>query len=159
MKKINLFLIGLLSIMTFGLGACSDDDDEVGSAADLVGKWQGVSATIVEKNGDAEQEVTRNINNDGVEFTADGKYVEGYYDEDGWDWVEWGDEDEDEDDYGSYTYKNRKLTLTTESGLSLEGNVKELTSSKLVIEFRDKYTEDGIDYDVSISLEFRRINN
>lgn len=155
MKKINLLLIGLFSIMTFSLVSCSDDDEEVVIATDLVGKWQGVSRTEVTKSGDAEQEVTSNINYLGIEFTADGKYVEGrYFDEYGWNWAEWGGEDDEY--YGSYTYKNRKLTVTSESGITYEINVKELTSSKLVIEYRYKEAE-NVSHE--ISDEYRRISD
>lgn len=158
MKKINLFLLGLLSIMTFSFVSCSDDDDEVGPVGDLVGKWQSVSVTIVEKNGDAEQEVTRKSNTLGLEFTADGKYIGGEYDEDGWYWAEWGEDEEDA--YGSYTYKNGKLTMTDGYNETEEFNVKELTSSKLVIGNSGKYTEtDGNVYDASYSIEFRKISD
>ena len=44
MKKFKLlFLLGLLSAMALSISACSDDDEGVGSASDLVGVWELVS--------------------------------------------------------------------------------------------------------------------
>jgi hypothetical protein len=150
MKKINLFLFGLLSIMTFSFVSCSDDDDKgSGSASDLIGAWERVSQIHQYKeNGEIVSEDTEY--NDGwrIKFNKDGTYEE------------WKDEQWDGGGY-IWEYKNGKITINSPSFDVIECEVyevKELTSSKLVYESVEKYTEEGIDYESYYRDEYRKIS-
>ena len=45
-KTYFLFLLGLMSIMTFGFSACSDDDEKAPeSSSALIGTWERISCT------------------------------------------------------------------------------------------------------------------
>lgn len=157
MKKLKLlFLFGLLSVMAFSFSACSDDDDEVGSSADLVGVWELVSYEYWEKeNGEITYEDAGNENDERIEFKADGTYREAEYYNDEWNW-------DGEDVGATWNYKNGVITMRyTEDGetYSSSGTVKELTATKLVVEAYEKETEEGVVYEYWTHSEYRKISD
>ncbi len=153
MGKMKFYINCLLAIMFLGFSACSDDDEDgVGSASELVGTWEKVSCTYQWKeNGKVVDEETDNENDRRITFNEDGTYqVSEYYNK--WYW----------DDAGMWSYKNGKLTIrSTYEGENWSGTatVKELTSSKLVFEYINKYTEDGTSYEDYELSEYRKISD
>ena len=148
---IAVILFALLSV-TFT--SCSDDDDDSGSASDLVGTWQRVSTTFQQKvNGKITEEYTNNDNNFMIKFNADGTYETNEYDYYNNKWWGW-------DETGTWSYKNGKLTCCIiDDEIYYETiTVKELTSSKVVVEGVDKYTENGKSYEEYYLEEYHKIS-
>lgn len=138
-------------LMPISFTSCSDDDDEIGSVSELVGTWEIVSRTYQWKeDGKVVDEETDNENDRRITFNEDGTYqVSEYYNK--WYW----------DEAGTWSYENGKLTIrSTYEGESWSetATVKELTSSKLVLEYIDKYTEDGTSYEDYELSEYRKIS-
>lgn len=152
MKKKNyVWLFGLLlSVITLGFAACSDDDGP-GSSADLVGLWQSVSSTgwykedgkIVEQWEDEEEDDYRiRFNEDGTveDFERyngkwNGRYV------------------------GTWKYKDGKVYVYDDDEEVEVYTVKELTSSRLVWEYHDKSTDSKDsweEYDIEV---YRKISD
>ena len=143
-------LLCLLGVNT----ACSDDDDDSGSASDLVGTWQRVYTTFQQKvNGKITEEDTNNENDFMIKFNADGTYETNEYDYYNNKWWGW-------DVTGTWSYKNGKLTCCIiEDEIYYETiTVKELTSSKVVFEGVDKYTENGKSYEEYYLEEYHKIS-
>ena len=146
-----LFLLGLLSAMTFSFSACSkDDDDTIGSEGDLVGTWESVAYYYQYKeNGKVIEEEREADNTVRLKFNADGtcEYLEKSQDE-------WQTELE-----GTWIYKGGKLFIKNAGSSQAElGNVKELTSTKLVIEVFDKWKDDGVTCEEIAIDEYRKIS-
>lgn len=155
MKKINfLWLVGIFMLLPISLVSCSDDDEEsVGNKSDLVGTWESVSCTYQWKeDGVIVEEGTDSDNDMRIKFNEDGTYASAEYYNNKWNWEE----------EGAWNYKNGKITIrSTYDGetYSETFTVKTLTSSKLVVEFIDRYTEDGTSYEDYALWEYRKISN
>lgn len=155
MKKINfLWLVGIFMLLPICLVSCSDDDEEgVGNKSDLVGTWESVSCTYQWKeDGVIVEEGTDSDNDMRIKFNEDGTYASAEYYNNKWDWEE----------EGTWNYKNGKITIRYEDegeSYSESATVKALTSSKLVIEYIDRYTEDGISYEDYALWEYRKISD
>lgn len=152
MKKINfLWLVIILTLLPISFVSCSDDDEEgVGSTSELVGTWEIVSHTYQWKeDGIIIEEGTENDSNTRITFNEDGtcKGAEFYNDKWNWDWN------------GTWSYKNGKLSIAYPDSETETATVKELTSSKLVLEYIDKYTEDGTSYEDYEHSEYHKISN
>lgn len=153
MKKINfLWLISILMLIPISFTSCSDDDDEIGSASELVGTWEIVSRTYQQKEGGKViEEGTENDNDSRVTFNEDGTCKVAEYYNNKWDW----------DQSGTWSYKNGKITIRItdeDESWSRTATVKELTSSKLVFEYINKYTKDGTSYEDYELKEYRKIS-
>ncbi len=151
MRKINfLWLIGLLLLMPLGFTSCSNDDDEVGSASLLVGTWEIVSRTYQWKeDGKVVEEGSEHDNNSRITINEDGTYKVAEYYNGRWNW----------DEAGTWSYKNGKIMIrSTYEGFSRTVTVKELTSSQSLLEYIDKYIEDGISYEYYELSEYRKIS-
>lgn len=136
--------------MTLSFISCSDDDDKgTGSESDLIGAWERVSQIHQYKeNGKVVSEDTEYNDGFRIRFNKDGTCEE-------WDGDRW--------DGGGYiwNYKNGKITINSPSFDVIECEVyevKTLTSSKLVYEEIDKYTEDEINCESYYLDEFRKIS-
>lgn len=154
MKRNNfLWLISILMLFPFSLVSCSDDDDEgsVGSTSELIGTWESVSRTYQWKeDGEIIDEGVENDSDIRVIFNEDGTCRMAEYYNGTWHW----------EDGGVWSYKNGKITIIGSGGDERESaTVKELTSSKLVLEFHDKYMEDGISYEDYGLVEYRKISD
>ena len=154
MKKINfLWLMGILMVLPVSFVSCSDDDDEVGSSADLVGVWEEVYYEWWEKeNGKITYDGVDEGGEVRVEFKADGTLRDARMRNGKWDWY----------DEGTWTYKNGVLTTSvTEDGetYSESVDVKELTATKLVIEWYYKETDDGVVYEEWERTECRKVSD
>lgn len=139
--------------MPIGFASCSDDDDDsVGSSSDLIGTWESVSFTYQDKeNGVVVDEGSYNTTDSRLVFNQDGTCKSAEYYNNKWNWNE----------IGTWSYKNGIITIrSTEDGeVYVESaTVKELTSSKLVLEFSEKYTENGTSYEDYSLTEFRKIS-
>lgn len=151
LKLKNLFIWGILSILTLGLASCSDDDDKIPN--ELIGTWQLVSASEWEKeNGKIIYEDTYNHNNEKVTFYDDGSYQS---------WDKNGYSDWELSTTGTWKYKKGKLYITDDSGDEWDGtqtaSVKNLSSSQLIMEFYEKYTESGTLYEYCETYEYQKI--
>ncbi len=152
MKKINfLWLVSILMLLPIGFVSCSDDDDEgVGSASDLVGTWEmTLNVWYEKKNGEIVDEGTDDEGGLRIIFKEDGTYMAGEYSDGNWDW---------EGPY-SWSYKDGKVTSIDEYGESSTVTLKELTSSKVVWEGYEKYTEEGDVYEYYDRYEYRKISD
>lgn len=151
MKKKNyLWVFGLLlSFMTLGFSSCSDDDAP-GSSADLVGTWQSVSyidwykenGKIIDQSEDEDEDYRIRFNEDGTAEHNE-KYNGKWY---------------DPEYIGTWKYKGGKIYFYYDD----EGEyitVKELTSSQMVWEYYDKYTEKGVTYEEYYREVFRKISD
>ena len=139
MKKLNyLWMLGLLMFAAINFVSCSDDDDAPGASSDLVGLWERVSYEGWEKYKGELYDEWDEMNNDlRVKFNADGTYVSYEYHDEEWDTCE----------IGEWQYKDGKIYVTYEDEYEEGADVavvKELTSSRLVYEFRE--TEDEWEY-------------
>lgn len=150
MGKIKfLFLLGLLSVMTFSFSACSNDDGKIGSESDLIGTWESVSFYYLSKeDGEIVDEGRETDNSQRIKFNADGTCE--VSENNNGQWNKRGQ--------GTWVYKKGELTIKDGSGETESGNVKELTSSKLVVESIDKYTDDGVDCEDIGEIEYRKIS-
>lgn len=153
-KNKFLWLTAILMLLSVSFVACSDDEEEsVGSVSELVGTWESVSYTYWWKeNGNIVEEGTERESNIRVAFYEDGTCNSAEYYNGRWNW----------DEAGTWSYKNGKITIKRTFGgesYSETSTVKELTSSKLVIEYIDKYTEDGISYEDYELSEYRKISD
>lgn len=150
MKKLNyLWMLGLLMFAAINFVSCSDDDDAPGAFSDLVGLWELVSEESWAKYKGEEISDGWEMEADSrIKFNADGTWVDyEYYD------GEW-----DLSDTGTWEYKNGKLYSTYDNEEYEEEavdqmTVKELTASKLVLEFQ---TKEG-DYEFGARITYRKI--
>ncbi|WP_298073529.1 lipocalin family protein [uncultured Bacteroides sp.] len=157
MKKFKLlFLLGLLSVMALSISACSDDDEGVGSASDLVGVWELVSYEYWEKeDGEITYERVENDRDERIEFKADGTWREAWMYNGKWDWF-------DEEEGDTWNYKNGTIIRSfIEDGriCSDEFHVKELTATNLVVEWYEKETYDGVVYEEWERYEYRKVSD
>ena len=137
--------------MTFSVVSCSNDDEEgIGSEANLIGTWERVSQIHQYKeNGKVVHEDTEYNDGFAIRFNKDGTYQECNNIHDGTDY--W--------DNGSTTWNYKNGIITFNLGYDKEScTVKELTNSKLVYETIDKDTEEGIDYESYYRDEYRKIS-
>lgn len=152
MKRVNwIFMtaICLLSVMALSFSGCSDDDEVSMSNSDLVGTWQLVryhyqwkeNGKVVEEGDEEDDSVMLRFEEDKTCYSAE--HYNGK-----WNWSH----------KGSWNYKGGKIEVFA-NGESEFATVKTLTSSKLIIESVDKYTEDGISYEDYALEEYRKVND
>lgn len=152
MKKKNyVWLLGLLlSVITVGFTACSDDDSP-GSSADLVGTWQSVSSTgWYKENGKIVEQWEDEVEDDyRVRFDEDG-IAESFERYNGkWNGVE----------IGTWEYKDGKIYIYYGDEEVDVYTVRELTSSRLVFEYRDKSGDGGVSWEEYSIGVFRKISD
>ena len=150
MKKKSLFFsLCMLSIMAFCFSACSDDDEEiVVSVSDLKGTWESVHISYYYKeDGKIVEQGEEADTNWRIVFNEDGTCKDGEFYGDKWHW-----------DTGTWSCENNKITTYLKYRDARTVTIKNLTSTKLVVEFIDKYTDDGMaceDYELT---EYRKIS-
>ncbi len=128
MKTLRLLGYLLVAVLCIGFASCSSDDDEGTQSNLLIGEWEQVrsSGWYLEDGGkESWNETTSGLY---VVFDEDHKFR--FYEED-YDYVE----------SGTWSISGNKLTLVHD-GERVEGTIKELTSSKLVVfsSFRENGT-------------------
>lgn len=142
MKNINsLFLWAILSLITLGFSACSDDD-EITNASDLTGLWEPIHAEGYDiwegKKETWDFDINASTNNadyDRIEFFSDGT-CKGYYYSNGW---------KSYSEKVTYHLKGNKLIVKdTIEETTDELTIVSLTSTRLILERRE--TGDGDDY-------------
>lgn len=134
MKTLRLIYACMMMSVCMAFAACSDDDDVNVSNEKLVGTW-----SVIE---------------DAYNFKEDGKVVDSgtdRYNEGEWTFTLNADGtcavmEDGYTDHGNWSAKGNKITFTIYDE-SVTITVVEFSSSKMVIEYRDSYTEDGIKYD------------
>ena len=155
MKKLNyLWMLGLLMFAAVSFSACSSDDDEPGSNSDLVGLWEVIADKGWEKV-DGEIDVQWDQEGDEIgdkyqfEFKEDGTFFA--YSNDGFDEVSGN---------ATWNYKNGKIFLhSSQYNIEVEfATVKELTSSRLVLENYQTDNEDGEVWESWSLVTFKKIN-
>ena len=158
MKKNKFYYLSLLlCTLALGFTSCEKEEEEDDfDASDLYGYWEPVSATMkMYVNGQfVYEEEGEPFDEDflGIRFDENGEvYGRGVvYDGDipgevGWMYG------------GTYTYKNGKLRIyNEEEGETIVYDVATLTSSKLVLEMTDSYSEDGQKYKAVFQLTLRK---
>jgi len=159
MKKFKLFgVFGLLAILfCLSFSSCSDDDEHVGSASDLIGTWESVHFVGWYKvDGEIVEDYDEDDNTLKVVFNADGTYelYERWSNDANWGTPE----------LGTWTYK--KGTLTTRYVDEYDGEVyensgpvKELTANRLVLEEYSKEKEDGSVLESFSQVTYRKVVN
>lgn len=142
-------MLGLLMFAAINFVSCSDDDDAPGASSDLVGLWELVSAEYKEKD-DGETDEWEEFENDRrLKFNADGTGMS-YENYDG----KW-----EENEPARWQYKGGKLYITSydeeydEEHLEV-ATVKELSSSRLVIEVHEK----GDSWEYWARMTYRKID-
>lgn len=135
MKKLSILF---LSVLTLGLAvtSCSSDDDNGGS---IEGKWTPVKMGSV-VNG---QEVLVAIPNEGkcdsdiIEYTADGKFTDLYYEFN-------GTKCESFTDKGTWSLKDKVLSTTYDGDTDVyTEEVLELTKSSLKLKTTEKIDDNN----------------
>ena len=163
MKKLNyLWMLGLLMFAAVNFSACSSSDDEekvLGSSSELVGLWESVSMEGWTKlNGEIYDGVEMENEKVRIKFNADGTWIGYEFNEGEWE----------TDSTGSWDYENGKLYLTEEQEEDSEEDdeafvsvdyltVKELTSSRLVLEVSLKEDYAGMVYEVYACFTMKKI--
>lgn len=134
MKKLNyLWMLGLLMFAAINFASCSDDDDAPGASSDLIGLWELVSEEGWNKYNDGETNEWKEFEDDHrIKFNADGTAMSYEYYNGKWN----------EQYPATWQYKGGKLYLTSyvveyEEEIVEVGIVKELSSSRLVIEIHE----------------------
>ena len=140
--------------------ACSSDDDEApGTASELVGLWETVSMEGWTKlNGEINGEVEMVSEKIRIKFNADETWIGYEFNEGEWEVGA----------AGVWNYKNGKLYITEEQeedGEEDDGvfesvdylTVKELTSSRLVLEYSEKENYAGMIYEVYACFTMKKI--
>ena len=153
MKKNKFFYFAvMLCTLAFGLTSCQKDDDSEGGSGSspIVGYWEPYSTDFkIYYEGELlyEEEDTEEYGGWGYRFDDNGKFY--YWEKDGGD-VEtyYG---------GKYTYKDNKITIT-EDGETMTFKVSNLTSSKMSFEYSETMEEEGLEFDVVVSLNFKKVN-
>lgn len=138
----------LLAVMAFGFCGCSDDDEGVGSASDIVGSWIWVST-----NGWIKE---------------DGKIIEEWEDNEGDEWLyhifyEDGRAEivDISDDWqvceeGTWKIKNGEIHLTLDGEYSVWPIIS-LTSTEMVVGIHEKEKEDGVTYEYYESATYKKV--
>lgn len=136
-KEMWKLMMGIaMALFSFSMASCGDDDDEVGSADELIGTWSVIHEEGYSK---ANGEIEESWNDDYEEgketliFKEDHTVGGTYLSDKGLTW----------------SYKGNKLTIKWENDHedSMELTVLEMSSSRLVGELHDKYKEEGISYE------------
>ena len=143
-------MLGLLMFAAVNFSACSSDDDEPGSSSDLIGLWESISQKGWEKeNGKIEYEWDEKDSSYRIQFNSDGSWEDFEYYEGEWDLC----------DTGTWEYKGGKLYLSYDDEDYEElALVKELTSSRLVVEASSKEEYEGVTYEYYTYSVLRKIN-
>ena len=148
MKKLNyLWMLGLLMFAAVNFCACSSDDDGPGSSSELVGLWEGVSVEGSFKYAGETEEFEEELDDIRIRFNSDGTCESYEYYGGSWSFVS----------EATWEYKNGKLYTTYEEDGDMITDavpVKELTSSRLVLEYHEK-DEDWESYEV---MTFKKVN-
>lgn len=129
MRSIKLFAALLMAVVCVSLSSCNKDDDEkIGSKAELVGKWQSTWERVHEIVNGKEVVTSDEACTDRTwEFKADGTCIEDGYDKP----LRW-------------SLKDNKLTLSRSDGYSDVLTVNKLTADELILAFEDwDNTDDG----------------
>ncbi len=155
MKKLNyLWMLGLLMFAAVSFSACSSDDDEPGSNSDLVGLWEVIADKGWEKvdgkiDAQWDQEGDEIGDKYQFEFKEDGTFFA--YSNDGFDEIS---------GKATWKYKNGKIFLhSSQYNIEVEfATVKELTSSRLVLENYQTDNEDGEVWESWSLATFKKIN-
>lgn len=149
---IAVILFALLSV-TFT--SCSDDDDDSGSASDLVGTWESCLWIYQEKlDGKLVTDISDNDNNLRILFNEDGTYEVRCYENNKWEF----------DGSGTWSYKNGVLTINGDDSNGIElldGTEKisvDLKNLKIIYEVTCNYTEFGKTYEVYERVDYRKIS-
>lgn len=140
-------------LLSFAVSSCGDDDEEIGSRADLIGMWE---ITHVKGSGISEGEKVNedaDMNNMRYEFKEDGTLV--WYEKSGSSWYV--------DEQLQYEYKSGgQLYLRESDGTPFEDDfekysmkVVKLTESTLVIE---EYFKEDSDNEIRANYTFKRIS-
>lgn len=154
MKKLYyICMVGLLlSAMMLGFSGCSDDDGP-GSSTDLIGTWQSVSISGWDKeDGEIVDEWDEEDSDIKIVFNEDGTYE--HYERWSNSW---------HGGYvGTWKYKGGKIYVYDEEDEEWDdeiSTVKSLSSSQLVLDYYEKYTEDGVRYEYYVSEIYRKISD
>ena len=150
MKDYKIFytLFMLLS-MSLGFTACSDDDDDSISGDGLIGTWEAIWEQGYEKREGYEDDIWDEAPEDPfrVTFNQDDTYQSEYYDNGKWY----------NEQNGSYSVKGNKLYVIDDEGDRYEITIVSLTSTQLILEEYEKYTdEDGVGEDYR-KVTYKRI--
>ena len=149
MKNLKLSSLLAMLVCAFVFTSCSDDDN-VGSASDLVGTWQSVQEIYWEKidgvmdpDYDTEWHESTDVK---LEFTADGKLSKYEYYNNKWELEFTVD----------YTYSGGKILAAVPGGGTMPiAKVLVLNSTTLELEETGYEEEEGVEYYGRV--QFRRL--
>lgn len=148
------FLSLLLCTLALGFTSCEKDDDDDNNnntSSSIYGYWKPFSGELkVYVNGElVDEEYEENDEDYGVRFDKDGDF---YYWEDYYGDVE--------TEYGgTYSYKNGKLKIYEEyDDETYTYDITSLTSSKMVMESTESWTEDGDRYKYVDKMVWKKVN-
>lgn len=136
MKDYKIFytLFMLLS-MSLGFAACSDDENEEVSSDSIIGTWEAIWEQGYEKSEGYDLDEWNEPPSEPyrVIFKADGSYMSEYFYDDRWH----------EEMTGTYSVKGNKLyVIDDEDGERYEITIVSLTSTQLILEEYEKYTDE-----------------
>lgn len=152
MKKFAWIILLIVCPLTLSVfSSCSDDDDDnPGGNNQIVGLWESVNLIEWEKcdgkfiyGNDTEEPATDRRD----EFKADGTIITWRLENGLWE----------KDLVANYTLTNNNLIIL-EDGYSESFNLVTLNETTLIVEGRNKYTEDGKQYEDYVRRKYRRIN-
>lgn len=141
MKKINfLWLVSILMLLPISFVSCSDDDEDAGSASELVGTWECTYDYYYEKmNGEILYEEENDDIGHRITFNADGTC-----DSDG--------------ESANWSYKDGAIHIKSSEGVEYYP-VKNLTSTEFTLEAYEKFKEDGDTYEYYQKMIYKKISD
>jgi hypothetical protein len=144
-------IIAMMAVILMGLAACSsDDEEEVGSKADLIGTWEEYAETYWEKE--------------------DGKIVEEYeltkddFSDFGWRWSFYEDGSCNNQEYWSGRWDNSWGTWSMQSNtIYIDGEewftIKTLNKNTLIVEYHEKEVSSGVTYEYYSLEKYHRVSD
>ncbi len=152
MRNLKLFAMTLfVAVLGMSFASCSDDDDEVGSASDVVGTWiLTTSSGWTKEDGKIVDEWENEARNDErTVFNPDGSF-ESYELSDG----QW-----EISAAGTWLYKDGKLnTYDSDGELLISMTVKSVTATHAELEYYVKVYEDNHVYETYECMTYRKAN-
>jgi|SRR5690606_208466 len=130
MKKNFLLFVSTL-FLSAGFVSCSSDDDG-GSSASIVGKWEFYKTTEYVNGQAIDEEMWDNLcpsKKDYVKLESDGEFMLVYHDEDC----------EAESEVGTYTVSGNTLEIDYGFGGVYTSKIVSITGSKLIIEDEEEW--------------------
>ncbi|MDL2224311.1 lipocalin family protein [Bacteroidales bacterium OttesenSCG-928-M06] len=164
MKKNSILFLLLIPFLIVFIGCDKDDDDEMGSSADLVGVWhlqqsKGWEKTFYFTGGKWVEEDYGKYDNSYEPDDDDARFI--HLSKDGEGFISYYDKYRDiyykDDESFTWTYKNQELIFYYDYGQVEKAKITKLTSSNLNIEYSGKETREDYKYEFFGTVYYKKV--